>query len=94
MKLSEVTESDVCWYLRLPDGNDLPLIPSIMDSARSYILSYTGLTTEQADEHDDLVMAFLLLCQDMYDNRSAVQGNPSSNRTLDTILSMHARNLV
>lgn len=94
MKLSQVTQDVVCQYLRLPDGCDPYLMEGIMDSARSYILAHTGLTPEQADEHDDLVMAYLLLCQDMYDNRSAAQDEKSVNRTLDTILGLHTRNLV
>lgn len=68
MKLSYLTEADVCEYLRIDAEEQDVLLHDIMDAAKSYILSYTGLTKEQADEHDDLVMAFLLLCQDMYDN--------------------------
>lgn len=94
MKLSDLTTSDVCEYLRIDDEEKDSLLLGIMDAARAYILSYTGLTDAQADEHEDLVMAFLLLCQDLYDHRSAGQDDKSVNRTLDTILGMHARNLV
>lgn len=94
MKLSDLTAADVCEYLRIDAEEQDVLLHDIMDAAKSYILSYTGLTEEQADGHDDLVMAFLLLCQDMYDHRSAGQEDKSVNRTLDTILGMHTRSLV
>lgn len=94
MKLSDLTAADVCEYLRIDEEENDPLLHGITDAARDYILSYTGLTQDQADGHDDLVMAFLLLCQDMYDHRSAGQEDKSVNRTLDTILGMHTRSLV
>ena len=43
---------------------------------------------------EDLTLAYLVLCQDLYDQRTAQTDTAAVNRTLDTILGMHARNLV
>lgn len=103
MKIPELTNDNITAYLKLDDYEDLEkqdkqMIDIIKEAAFSYILDETGLTTEEVESKDDLTIAYLALCQDMYDNR--VTGFDSStknmvlNHTVDSILSRHRVNLV
>ncbi len=98
MKLSEITVSDVAAYLRLEkDKTCTKPLKAIMEAAKRYIVGYTGLTTEELDDYDDLWPAFMVLCQDMFDNRTMypdAKGSGSANRVVESILGMHARNLL
>lgn len=94
MKLSEIATDKigVKEYLRISDDDEAITISTIMKAAKSFILSYTGLTIEQADEQEELAIAFLCLCSDMFDNRQMTVQNDKLNPTVDMILSMHSVN--
>lgn len=99
MKISEITPMAVAKYLRLESGDyDGSELQAIMESAKRYIVSYTGIpaegTGETLDDHEDFYIAFMVLCQDMYDNRSYAMESSSANRVVDSILGMHVRNLL
>lgn len=82
-------------FLKIEKGDYIPEeISMIMEAASGYILSYTGLSAEEADKHDDLALAYLALCQDMYDNRAYTADNAGKNPVVETILGMYGRNLV
>lgn len=98
MAFSEVTAADVAKYLRLDDASD-DLLGTILEAARGYVLSYTGQTADALDAYPDIVIALMVLCQDMYDNRAYqltdtkyTEGN--INRVVDTILGMYRVNLL
>lgn len=96
MKISEITEADVCNYIRCEQSPELPLI---MSAALSYIKSYTGLTGAELDEYAEMSIAYMVLCQDMHDNRALyVEGTkgqtPPVNKVIDSILGMHSINLL
>lgn len=109
MKISEFDAAAVAAWLKLGEDewSETELL-AVMDAAKQYVCDYTGLpavsvTDEPSlDDYADLTIAWLTLCQDLYDHRSAYadgiaagrQGGSAVNRTLDTILGMHARNLV
>ena len=102
MKISEITMQDVVRYLRL-DGTDYDPseMRAIMDAARTYIASYTGIPAESSDpnadtldDYADFWLAYMVLCQDMYDHRSYSSDTDAVNRVVDSILGMHARNLL
>ena len=66
-----------------------------MEAAKSYVMSYTGLTEAEVDTYPDIVPAVCCLAGDFYTNRDmtpAVKGN--SNRTIESILNMHSVNLL
>ena len=44
--------------------------------------------------HEDLAIAALVLCQDMYDNRSVYVDKNTTNKVVETILGMHCVNLL
>lgn len=91
MKISEITVETIAEHLRIDEADDL-MIPVIKDAAVEYVRSYTGLTNEEMDNHEDLTLAVLILASDMYDNRAATVKESNSNKTLECILGMHSRN--
>ena len=100
MKVSELTPNILVGYLRIDDDclDDLTLqfLETAITSAKGYIVSYTGLTDEEMDNYQDLTIACMALVQDFYDTRSVlIPANKSArNKTVDTILGMHSRNLL
>lgn len=100
MKLSEIKKPDVIDYLRLekdmyPDGSEAEKnLFAIMDAAYNYILDYTGLSRAEADEHETFYTAYMVLCQDMNDNRVYYVDKGNVNKVVDSILGMHCVNLL
>lgn len=101
MRISELAPEDVAKALRI-DGRTPEEMPRIMATAIAYIEGYTGIPAESddpdadtLDNYPDMVQAYLVLCQDCYDNRSYVQeGTQGINMVVDSILGMHRRALV
>lgn len=105
MKISEITSEFLIDYLKAePEDADTELIPAIMSAAKSYISGQTGIPVsaeeegaETLDSFEDLTIAFLVLCQDMYDNRTMIPDTKyanSSNKTVESILGLHPRILI
>lgn len=94
MKFSEITVSEVAEYLR-EDAAE-PLLPHVLEAARRYVLDYTGLTMAQAEEHEDLSIALLAVCADLYDRRTTIITGTivSENPVAAQILGAHAVNLL
>lgn len=96
MHIGEVTLEYVTQYLRIDDVNDTETkeIESLMESALQYITAYTGLTEEELDKHEDITVAYLVLIQDMFDNRNLYLDNRlnKSNQLIENILAMHSIN--
>lgn len=95
-KVSEVTAADLAEYLRVGEVTESEegFLSTIIGAAKSYMCKYTGLTAEQLDESSDLVIALLVLCQDMYDNRALYVDSANVNLTVQSILDMHSVNLL
>lgn len=95
-KVSEVTSTDLAEYLRVGEvtESDDGFLKTIIGAAKSYMSKYTGLTAEQLDESSDLVIALLVLCQDMYDNRAMYVDSSNVNLAVHSILDMHSVNLL
>lgn len=91
MKLREVTEEDVMGFGRIEE-EDRRLIPAILSAARSYVLGYTGLSLEETDPYEDITLACLVLCCEMYDNRNLTVENEKVNPYVKSVLAMHAVN--
>lgn len=90
MKVSEITVGFIGEYLRV-DGETVT-ITALKSAAISYIKGYTGLTDEELDDHEDISIAVLVLCSDMYDNRQMTVQNDKENPTVKQILSMYSKN--
>lgn len=93
MKVSEIQIAQVADYLRL-DDYQADSISHLLDSAKAFIRSYTGLTDEEIDTHEDFYIVVMVLCQDMYDNRCMYVDKNNLNKVVDTILGMHCVNLL
>lgn len=94
MKVSEITTKQIAEYLRLDDDYDTESLQPYLDAAKQFVESYTGLTSEEIDEHEDFYIVVLILCQDMYDNRCMYVDKNNLNKVVDTILGMHRVNLL
>lgn len=102
MKISEISISDVASYLRLEEGcYRTSEIQQIMTTAERYISAYTGIPPaadapdgKNMDDYEDFYIAYMILCQDMYDNRSYIVDNGNVNRVVESVLNMHTRNLI
>jgi uncharacterized phage protein (predicted DNA packaging) len=96
MTVSEITIEYLKTYLRIleDDTDEDILLEGIMSAAIDYIRSYTGLNDDEIESHEDLTIAYLVLCEDMFDNRAMTVKNSSVNRTVSAILSMHSKNNV
>lgn len=92
MKISEVTAENVAEFLRLDEVDSL--LTPMMAAAKQFIIDYTGLSEEEMDEHEDFYTAFMLLVQDMYDNRAMYVEKGNLNKVLESILFRHRENFV
>lgn len=92
--VSAITAQDIAEYIRLaePTEEDTAFIEAALNVAKRFIESYTGQT--DLDEHEDFVIVALVLCQDMYDNRTLYVDKSTMNRVVETILGMHSVNLL
>lgn len=95
-KVSEITAQDIADYLRLDEltADDTNTLNNLLNISKSFILSYTGIAADKLDNYPDFVIVVLILCQDMWDNRTLYVDNENLNRVVDTILGMHSVNLL
>ena len=90
-KVSEITTADIAEFIRLAEVSDAEekQLQTFLTVAKDYVTNYTAL--DDLDEYADLVIAVLILCQDMYDNRSLYIDKNNPNKVVQTILDMHTR---
>jgi len=95
-KVSEITYSDVAEYLRLSEitEDDQNTLNNLINVAKTFICQYTGRTVTELDNYPDFVIVVLILCQDMWDNRALYVDTTNLNKVVETILGMHAVNLL
>ena len=93
MKVSEIEVEHVAQYIKL-DEYDEDELQAILDTAKAFIQSYTGLSKDEVDQHEDFYIVVMILCQDMHDNRCIYVDKNNLNKVVDTILGMHCVNLL
>jgi hypothetical protein len=95
-KLSELTAADIAEYLRLSEvtAEDTNSLTTYLTIAKSYIVQYTGYTLAELDAFSDVVQVALILCQDMYDNRSLYIEKSNLNYVVESTLDSHRINLL
>ena len=95
-KLSEITSAQMAEFLRLPDPtvDDYNTLNSFMNIAIAYIEQYTGRTEAELDDLPDVMIAALILVQDMWDNRTMYVDSTNVNKVVDSILNLHQVNLL
>lgn len=94
MKLSEVTLDRVKAYCGVSGTDSDGLLELIMDGARAFMLNYTGLTEEQAEEYSDLTLAYLVLVNEMFTNRTYTVDMQSVNPFAAQIMGLYRMNLL
>ena len=90
-KVSEITTKDIAEFIRLGEVSSAEEIQlqTFLTVAKNYVANYTAL--DDLDEYADLVVVILILCQDMYDNRSLYIDKNNPNKVVQTISDMHTR---
>ena len=93
-KVSDITVESVAEYLRLDEVSEEEknTLTTLISIATSYIKSYTGL--DDLDKYSEFVIVVLILCQDMWDNRTMYVDSKDLNNTVQSILAMHSVNLL
>lgn len=93
MKVSEIGIENLVEYMRLDDYKEEEIEP-LLTASRAFVRSYTELSDEEIDKHEDFYIVIMILCQDMYDNRVLYPDKNNLNKVVDTILGMHRKNLL
>lgn len=95
-KVSEITASDVAEYLHLEEvgETDTNTLNNLILIAKKFIMQYTGRTEEEMEDISDFIIVVFVLVQDMWDNRALYVDKSNLNRVVETVLGMHAVNLL
>nr|DAO17338.1 MAG TPA: head tail connector [Caudoviricetes sp.] len=95
-KVSDITVKCVADYLRLDEvtESEKDTLTTLISIAVSFIKSYTGLDDAGVDKYPEFVIVVLILCQDMWDNRTMYVDSKDLNNTVQSILAMHSVNLL
>lgn len=93
-KVSDITTSDIAEYIRLVEytQEDENTLSNLLEIAKTFISNYTGQA--DLDSYQDFVIVVLILCQDMWDNRTLYVDKASLSYPIETILGMHSINLL
>jgi hypothetical protein len=98
LKVSQITNKELADYLRLTyeylSESEKQELDVMLNVSKKFITSYTGLTIEEIDEHEDFVIVVYVLVEDMYDTRSMYVDKSNLNKVVETILGMHSINLL
>ena len=94
--VSQITANDVAEYIRLsdPTQDDLNTLNTLLTVAKVYIGEYTGRTIQDLDNYKDIIIVVLILCQDMWDNRTLYVDKSNVNKVVESILGLHSINLL
>lgn len=88
MKVSELTVDFLREYVRA-DGSSAMMLEPMLNAAIHYVMAYTGLSSDQLDEHEDITLAVMSLVADLYDVRQFTVQSAEVNPTVKSILDQH-----
>lgn len=94
MKVSEITIEILKNYLRIDGSDDDVLLQHILSASIDYCLNYTGRTIEELEQYNDIPLAVLSLCSDLYENREYTTDRININPAIAQILGSHSNNLL
>lgn len=94
MKLSQLTTNSVLSYIRADETaeNTAYITDIALPAAKSYITSYTGRTLGDLDQYEDVTIAAMAICADMFDVRAYTMTGIQVNPTVAQILGSHCTN--
>lgn len=93
MKFSEVDVEIVKEYANAYE-EDSNLLTIILEGAKSRVRAYTGLSDEELDIHEDITIALLVICNEMFENRVYSADSSKANILISSILDSYAQNLL
>ena len=93
-KVSDIEPESVAEYLRLDEvtESEKDTLNMLISIATSFIENYTGI--DDLDKYPEFVIVVLILCQDMWDNRTMYVDSKDLNNTVQSILAIHSVNLL
>lgn len=93
-KVSDIEPESVAEYLRLDEvtESEKDTLNMLISIATSFIENYTGIN--DLDKYPEFVIVVLILCQDMWDNRTMYVDSKDLSNTVQSILAMHSVNLL
>ena len=93
-KVSDIEPESVAEYLRLDEvtESEMNTLSMLISIATSFIENYTGIN--DLDKYPEFVIVVLILCQDLWDNRTMYVDSKDLNNTVQSILAMHSVNLL
>lgn len=94
MAIKDVTDQNIKDFCGISDDNSDALLAGFKAAAYGIIKAYTGLSDDDINGYDDLATAYLVMINDMYNNRDYTTSNDKLNPLVSTILSLHSGNLV
>ena len=96
-KVSDIKAEDVWEYMNPAEDMDVgteTALNNLIGIAKAFIINYTGRSLAELDNYQDFVIVVLVLCQDMWDNRTLYVDKTNLNMVIETILGMHSVNLL
>ena len=94
MKLSGISREQIKDFCGISGDESDEVLDIISAGSRAFICGYTGLSEEEADEREELSMAFLVLVNEMFTNRTLSVDGANINPFARQILDMHRTNLL
>lgn len=95
MRIDEITLGMVKQHAKIEHDEDDGIIEKIyMPAALAHLAGYTGLDKAALMSSDDLAVAYLVLCEHLYDNRGYIVENDKINRVIDALIGKYSSNLV
>ncbi len=97
MKVSEVSVQFLKEYCRVEDDSEDMLFTTILEAAKQFVKTQTGLDDAGIEEKEDLAVVVLIMGAEMYENRTYTM---SSNRTVglnpaaESIINQYRMNLL
>lgn len=100
MTVSELTPEYVAsWLAYASEGEELSAdvtqeLTLALAAAKAKAAGYTGLTYAEMDEHEDITIAVLGLCNEYLVNNRPESAEQIMNRMSEGILAMHCKNFL
>ena len=94
MKISELKDNLLMEFCGI-DDEDAALLPLYKEAAKAYIMADSILKTdEDLDKHEDVTFAYMVLINDMSQNRDVTVSHDKLNPTVQKTLARYSAHLV
>lgn len=94
MKFNEIDVDSLKGYLHIDFNDDDIVLKLIIDSVKAYVRGYTSLDDGKLDEYEDISIAVLVLCNELYENKKYTIDYGKENPIVKSILNLHCHNLL